>query len=275
MNHQWSSHGVVTVSRWVQAIIFGVTSGLSSSNLVLYRLWERDHYISAFAEFNEILESCQSGGAPSQARDMAKHEYAKRRWEEYQDPGIAARSRAQISTAVDSILQRGARWTALVTSLQSEEVLLVHEDRPLMDSTSTIGNVIDSGTDEDFENLKRFLLSEANNFKDCCLRLTGVSRLIFNLSNTPKEDSNLRSYLIKALAERINNIFGSAGFVAGDDLDEATKIEFDPLQLTIWQLFGINIKFTAGASPPDARPLAVPGGSWSNHHDCNNRTCLK
>jgi hypothetical protein len=249
-----------------QTIIRGILSGFSSSNLVLYRLWERDHYYSAFAEYNEILESYQSGGVPHQAREMAKQEYAKRKWEKFGGGRASARSREQIFAAVNPILQRGARWTALVNATQSEEVLLVNEDRPLMDATTTIGKVIASGTDEEFEVMKKFLLSEENNFKECCLRLTGVRRMIINLSDTPKKDKELRGYLIKAVEERIKNIFGSAGLADDNPLDEKNEIKFDPLQLAIWQLFGIDINFENGPLPPDFRPRTVPTGSYSSRH---------
>jgi hypothetical protein len=143
-----------------QSIILGTLSGFSPSNLVLYRLWERDRCCAADNEYGILLTSYQSGRSFQEARRMARQELVNRKCDKAPD-----RSQEDIAEAVDHILRKGARWKDLVSTVQSTEVLLVDEDRHLRDSTSTLGGVIAHGTDEEFGAMKDFLLSEENNFK--------------------------------------------------------------------------------------------------------------
>lgn len=244
-----------------QAIILGTLSGYSPSNLVLYRLWERDRCCAAINEYGKLLKSIQSERGPHRAREMAKEEFVNRQWQKARD-----RSRGEIAEAVDLILRKGARWTDLVSTVESMEVLLVDEDRHLRDSTTTLGKVIAQGTDEEFEAMKEYLLSEENTFKECCLRLTGVRRMIIDLSETRKRETELRVYLVKAIRERIEDVFGPSG-CTDDSLEETTQIEPDPLQFTIWHVLGIHIKFCSGPPPPDFKLPPGQGGKNGSRHD--------
>jgi hypothetical protein len=243
------------------AIILGTLSEFSPSNLVLYRLWERDRCCAANNEYGILYKSYQSGRSLQEARHMARQELVTRKCDKA--PG---RSRDSIAEAVDHILRKGARWTDLVSAVESMEVLLVDEDRHLRDSTTTLGKVIAHGTDEEFEAMKAFLLSEENTFKECCLRLTGVQRMITDLSETRKSQTELRAYLVKAIGERIEYVFGPSGR-AEDPLEEITEIKSDPLQFTIWHVLGIQIEFCNEPAPPDfGLPIGQGGKNGSRHH---------
>jgi hypothetical protein len=56
--------------------------------------------------------------------------------------------------------------------------------------------------------------------------------MIINLSETRKRQTELRAYLIKTIGERIEDVFGLSRSVE-DPLRKITRIEFDPLQLSI------------------------------------------
>ena len=117
--------------------------------------------------------------------------------------------------------------------MESEEVLLVNEDRHLMDDNITLRNVIERATDTDFEKVTQFLLTKENNFKECCLRLSGVRSMIINLVDTPKENTELRSYLVQTITERIAHIFGKPGATQDDLPPEIQMVEPDRLKFVI------------------------------------------
>jgi hypothetical protein len=110
--HETPSGGLLGLG--LQAIIPGTLSGYSPSNLVLYRLWERDRCCAANNGYSNILQSHQSGRAPHEAREMARQELVERKWAQAPD-----RSRDKIAEAVDYILRKGARWTNLVSAVES------------------------------------------------------------------------------------------------------------------------------------------------------------
>lgn len=146
---------------------------------------------------------------------------------------------------------------------ESMEVLLVDEDRYIGDPTTTLGKVIEHGTEEEFEAMKAFLFSEENNFKECYLRLTGGCSMINELKETCESETRLRVYLVKAIKERIEDVFGPPE-QTGDPLEEITYIDSDPLQHAIWSVLGIQVNISSDSSPPDLQLPVGPEGKNGN-----------
>jgi hypothetical protein len=76
--------------------------------------------------------------------------------------------------------------------------------------------------------------------------------MIMGLSETRKREAELRGYLVKAIGERIESVFGPSG-CTDEPLEEITRIEPDPLRFTIWHVLGIDIQFMNEPPPLDFR----------------------
>jgi hypothetical protein len=225
-----------------QAVANGHLVGFSPSNFVLYRLWERERYHSANGHFDTLLQSFLPDHTPDQSRQLAFEAFEEEEWNRRPRQGI---DRNQFSLALERILKRGARWEALLRAVGSDEVLLVDEDRPLMDETTTLRAVIESGSDEEFNTVKDFLAT-GSNLGDVCLRLSGVRRMIRNLADTPREQAGVRSYLVNAITERIRQVFGEPELVQDAPLEETREFEGGALGFLIAHILGVQISFAEG-----------------------------
>jgi len=225
-----------------QAVANGHLVGFSPSNFVLYRLWEREKYLSANGHFDTLLQSFLPDHTPDQSRQLAFEAFEEEEWNRRPRQGT---DRNQFSLAVERILKRGARWKALLNAADSDEVLLVDEDRPLMDETTTLRAVIESGSDEEFNRVIDFLAT-GGNFRDVCLRLSGLRHMIRNLADTPREQAEMRSYLVKAITERIRQVFGEPDSSQTNPLEEIRRFEGGALGFLISQILGVQISIGEG-----------------------------
>lgn len=240
----------------LQAVCIGFVTGFSPSNLVLYRLWERENYIAAKKAFDAMLRSFLPDHTPHQARQLAVEAYVEDKLSKQPRNETYRRPRDLIYLAVEEILKRGARWAALLDAVESEAVLLINEDRHLMGERTTLRDVIEMGTDDEFERVRQILLSGENNFKECCLRLSGIQSMIMDLANTPRAQAEVRSYLIKAITARITQIFGEPGYVQDDPLEEKREV-FGSFEALIVHVFGIYIGTEGGKIPQKTSPRVL------------------
>jgi hypothetical protein len=244
------------VPQSFQAVIIGyISAGFSPSNLVLYRLWERAKYIEEHNKFESILKPFLENHNAEEARELAFDAYVQQAWEPQAHTGAYSRTIEGIACAARHILRRGARWVALINAVESSEVVLADEDRHLLDGSTTISRVIQQDAEDEFEKVKEFLCSPENNFKESCLRLSGLQDMIHKLADTPK-GTDLRAYLQDTVRSRIEDLFGPAGRVVDDPLEDITKIEITDLTFDINTIFGIHIGVT---DEPPRR--VIPGSS--------------
>jgi hypothetical protein len=91
-------------SLGLQSIILGTLSGYSPSNLVLYRLWERDRCCAVNNEYGTLLQSYQPGQSLQEAQRIARQQLVERKCHMAPD-----RPQDDITEAMDHILRKGAR----------------------------------------------------------------------------------------------------------------------------------------------------------------------
>lgn len=226
-----------------QAIVMGYIYGFAPCNLVLYRVWERTNYIEAYRKFDRIYQSLLPGRTAIGAKQLAAARYTAELLNAQVDPSPYGRPWTDIYETAPHILQRASRWMALLDALQSEEILLVDQNECLMDSNTSLGKVIEGGTDEEFAAVKEFLLLPENSVKECCLRLTGVTKMISTLADTPK-DTELRRYLTGEIQRRITDVFGPPVAVSNEPPAELQLVEASGVQRSITHIFGIHIGVT-------------------------------
>jgi hypothetical protein len=166
-----------------------------ANNMVIYRLWERHNYYYAVEHFDKIYQRHLPTHTTMEAKQIAFDEHAR----EIQEAQVRGESQitslAIIREALKQILKRGLRWMALVNAFESEEILLLDQDAPLFEN-STLGDVLLDCSDDDFEWMKGFLLLPENGLKNTCYRLSGISNMLKDLSDTG-HDSPVRTWKLK------------------------------------------------------------------------------
>ena len=125
--------------------------------------------------------------------------------------------------------------------IESSEILLLDHTQHVMQDETAIRNIIEQGTDAEFDEMKKFLLDPKNFVKDNCLRLSGVSSMIYKLSDEP-EGSDLRAFLVKEVTHRIRDVFGSPL----EDSLENMNAHDGPNQLDILSIWNLNIRQQSG-----------------------------
>lgn len=222
------------------AIAMGFLIGkYTPSNMLLYRLWERENYIRAQERFDEIYRAqlpCQSF---LEAKRLAIQQYTQEILDHQIEKESEISSREDVEGAVFHILRRGARWTELMHAVDSPEILLIDQTMHVMDEDTIIGNVIEHGTNEEFDVMKEFLIAPENRVKEDCLRLSGVSQMALDLADSPR-NSPLRNYLTTAIRDRIEVVYGRLPQLNGNE-----RIPFfcGRPQRDIVDIFGIMLKF--------------------------------
>jgi hypothetical protein len=225
------------------------------ANMVLYRLWERQNYLIAQQKCDEMYQAHLPGKSIAEARDLAVPQYVR----EETDKRINNWSEItpeQISEGIYLILRRAARWRTLVSAFESMEILLIDQRKQLLRSNTTLEDVLENGTDEEFEELKQFFLDPSNRVKDSCLRLTGVSKMIRNLVDEPL-DTEIRRYLAEEIKSRVQAVFGESIPDLDDTSTEMLKIHPGPPQRYIVDIFGIRIRISERESSVIPQPSPI------------------
>jgi hypothetical protein len=206
--------------------------------MVLYRLWERGCYCRAQERFDEIYQAHLRGRTPAEAKRLATQQYVQETLDKQVEGRSKVSSPTYVETTVKTILQRASRWTALVKATNSAEILLIDQSTHITPHNMTLGNVIVNGTDDEFEEMKSFMMSPESLVKEDCLRLSGVSDMIFDLA-TAKEDSELRGYLAKVIKMRIESVFGPPQEMPGESFEGSIKFFNGRPQCFIMDIFGL------------------------------------
>lgn len=178
----WTSGGNDSENPAVGMIAMALSyirNEFTPSNLVMYRLWERQHYIRAYEQFDEMYQAHLAREIPVEAKNLALEQYIQQTINAQTEANSQVVLPTDIVKAVWLIFRRGCRWRTLVHAIESGEVLLLDQTVQLMNETITVGRVIDVGTDEDFVTMKDFLLDPENRLRENCLRLSGVSDMLF------------------------------------------------------------------------------------------------
>ena len=190
------------------------------SNVVLYNLWECENCIRLWDEFDALYQTILTRENSANAKLLAKEQYAQKILREQIDKGSPLSSLDAVKEAVEHILLRGQRWRVLVQAVQSADVLLIYQSRGTGDKYSIVGDVVDHGSDEDFDRMKRLMLNPENHLRETCLRLTGVRDMIFELADAPVH-SELCKYLATAIKIRIKSMLSAGrGDMAGYPLPQ-------------------------------------------------------
>jgi hypothetical protein len=217
-----------------------------ANNMVIYRLWERHNYYYAVEDFDELYRRHLPTHTTMEAKQIAFDEHADKIHEAQVRGGSEITSLAIIKEALRQILQRGLRWTALITAFESVEILLLDQDAPLFEN-HTFGDVLLDGSDDDFGRMKEFLLLPENGLKNICFRLSGVSNMLKDLSDTGR-DSHVRPYLETEIKRRIEDVFQQAERAP----EFSSEIVFESWRdRAIVDIFGIRIKLVDGPLPDD------------------------
>ena len=229
------------------------------SNVVLYHLWERENSIRLWDEFDTLYQTILTHENPATAKQLAKEQYAQKILRERINQGSQLSSLEACKEAVNHVLLRGQRWRALVQALQSADIVVMFQSLGTVDKYSIVGDVIDHGSDEDFDGMKRLMLKPEYHLQETCLRLTGVRDMIFELSNAPVR-SELRKYLATAIKTRIESVFEPVDEKWPDTLSCRTLIITDSLQRNIVDILGICINIEFDWSQVQNAPEDSPGG---------------
>lgn len=208
------------------------TARFNRANMVLYRLWERQYYIRIHDRCEDFCQEI----SPSTSTRQARIKFTETLVRETQESSSITADRDEIEQAIHNILRRGSRWRELVDATQSEEIVLVDQDLPVMPPLQSIGIIINTGDDAQFKELKDFLLDPKYEVKANCLRLSGVAQMIIDLADAP-ESSELRQYLCATIENRIRCVLGNPG-LAGH-IPQSGTYEWDTIQETIVDLCGI------------------------------------
>lgn len=211
------------------------------SNVVLYHLWERDNCVRCWDEFDNLYQTILIRENPENAKNLAKEQYAQKILRD-RNNAESPLTLDTVKEAVDHILLRGQRWRALAQAIQSAEILVSYQSRGTWDKYSIIRDVVDHGSDEDFDRMKRLILNPEYHLQETCFRLTGVNDMIWELANAPV-GSELRKYLATAIKTRIELVFGLVEEKWPDvpSLNFRLLIVTDYLQRNIVDILGICI----------------------------------
>ena len=102
-------------------------------------------------------------------------------------------------------------------------------------------------SDDDFEWMKEFLLLPENRLKSICFRLSGISNMLKDLSDTG-HDSQVRRYLETEIKGRIEDVIPQAERAP----DFSSEIVFDSWRdRAIVDISGIRIRLVDGPPPDD------------------------
>lgn len=206
--------------------------------MVLYQLWERRHYCIAQERYDELYQANLPNNSAAEARSLAVAQYIQETTEKLETDYSDCGKPGTIRNAVNHILRRASRWTALINSVKSREILLIDQNQHVMRPETIIGNVIEQGTDAEFDEMVDFLLDPKNLVKDNCLRLSGVSEMISDLADA-QDGSELREYLARQVKRRVQDVFGDVAVAPTEKL----KVVEGPSQLDILAIFGIAPTF--------------------------------
>ncbi len=210
----WTSTGLSqmredlkNISDWLSPAFCTLIGGsfygeFTPPNFVLYRIWQRQCYLQAQQVYSEIFHSKLQALPRQQAKDAAAKDYSDKivKKMEVLEP---AWPQARASQVAQQILKTASRWAALVNVCESIEViLLIQECQYSSESSKSIGDVIEYGTSEEFEHLRKTLLGPQTKFTEDILRLSGVVRMVENVAFSSKE-SELRGILGEEIRERL------------------------------------------------------------------------
>jgi hypothetical protein len=238
-------------------VCLGCVAGFGPADAVLYRMWERDCYLMAQDECDKIYQGYLPGKSMSEARRLTVESYTQRKIDRIAPSpayGHCNLHPEHIREAVSLILRRASRWLELINAIGSQEVILVDQDKAIVNSDKTFGQILD-GTVEEFEELKRFLLDPVNGFRDNCLQLTGLSNMIHDMANAPL-DSVLRRYLEEHVKLRIRSIYGDPIKFINEVAAEAPSAVADQQQFDVVNVLGIMIS----VKEPSANSMSPPAG---------------
>lgn len=229
--------------RWGRAlstIVGGYAVGeYCPADMVLYRHWERINYLKAQARCDKLYWAHLRGESVASARDLAVSDYIQ---EQIAKQAAISSSIAphDVREAAHLILRRAARWQLLVNYF-SEEFLLVDQSEALLRPNVTLEAVLEDGSDEDFKSLVSDLIDPSLQVRETCLMLTGVSRMILDLADSPT-DSAIHRYLARRVKERIEYVMGTnPESPSAASPTERRKIQDGPPQRYIVSLFGIRM----------------------------------
>lgn len=183
------------------------------------------------------------GRSTTEARRLTVAQYIREETEKMA-PTQSQLQPEHITEAVHVMLRRASRWTALVEAIDSAEILLVDQTKHVMQEHTTIGQVLEAGTDEEFEELKVLLLKPTNRVKENCLLLSGVSNMIIALADA-LVDSDLRRYLAETVKLRIRDVYGEPFAAPGETATEKSKLLCGPPQTYLHAILGIAVVFAS------------------------------
>ncbi|KAL9045015.1 MAG: hypothetical protein Q9214_001891, partial [Letrouitia sp. 1 TL-2023] len=234
--HNFDPKGQITLVL-IQCLSLG---NFRPSNVVLYHLWERANCVRFWDEFDDLYQTILTRENSTNAKHLAKEQYAQKILRGLIDKKSPLSSLDAVKEAVDEILLRGERWRILVQAVHSVDILMIYQSRGTADMYSTVGDVVDHGSDEDFDRLKRQVLDPKYRMRETCLLLTGVRDMILNLVNAPVR-SELRKYLATAIKTRIQSVFKPLPEEWPDVVSRKMLIITDPFQRNIVDILGMCI----------------------------------
>jgi hypothetical protein len=240
--------------------IFG---NLSPADMVLFRIWERENYILAYDRFEELLQSHATDleGSATAARTVALNQYIEMTCHEYRSQ--SSYSNVERAEAAKAIVQRGSRWRSLLEGVSCVDALLLDQQAYIAHPNNIIGDVIEKGSDEEFEAMRQYLLSPDDSFKEICLRLSGIVRMIKDLADSDG-NSELRNYLAKEIDYRIQEAMPPLNGTANFRVSPETRVEFtiERSHRVIYEIFGIS----STGFPDDMRAVR-PGSQVAGNND--------
>ena len=245
---QDTSMSGISQSFWTIITCF-LRHEFTPSNLVLYRIWQRDGYLRTQQAFSDIYRVKLQDMPRSQAKEEATREYIQSLAQKHStthsemSPGV-------FSSVVRKILRTASRWAALVNACESLEIILLDQKCHFHDKT--IGEIIEQGTNEEFENWRNSILSPEVHLKEDCMRLSGVVRMIQKLSDST-QSSEVRQILAEEVQERFQ-IWGER-LEGSDQTDQEEPILRLPEILQerfVNEIFGITIILENVGPNPDS-----------------------
>jgi len=129
-------------------------------------------------------------------------------------------------------------------------------------SNNIIGPVIEDGTNQEFESFMRHLLTPESKFKEDCLRLSGLVRMIHDLANS-SEGSEIRQYLTDEISLRVKDAFPPLPGIIGapNNTDNFIRFEINRKQAVIMELFGIHGMWYEPGAPGPLRWPSLNAGN--------------
>ncbi|KAI9771977.1 MAG: hypothetical protein M1839_002570 [Geoglossum umbratile] len=246
LKHGFSSLCNGTISQsWATILAGYLEAEFRPQDMVLFRIWERENYISYYDKYDEIYQGQLCGGSPEQAKNLAFDQCL----EEVCQGQVIANSEYisadELKQPLHHIVRTGSRWRELVNTALAHEVLLMDQRQYLLHPNNIIGDIIEKGTDEEFGAFKTHLLSPESSFRTNCFHLSGVVRMIKKLANT-EENSEIRIYLAEEIGLRITEALGESVRSTNSDPERELKVvrSGDPNERTI------EVRFLEAAAEP-------------------------